>query len=339
VARKKSIATILEDAAKEPAVRVVAASAAVAGGAVAGKLFHDGVDRAHRHKARRYRLAPDQSAAPELKRVVAGQLDNALDFLSADGAAASGEAIHDARKALKRGRAALRLSRHLLGRKRYRRENRALRDAGRKLSTLRDSQVLVETLDGLAPPGTFATFRDVLAAGVAKDGRGGEASGDSVESALAEIEHARSRVGAWPLSTSGDPEALRQGFEQVYRRGRRALRAARRDPSVENLHELRKRGKDLWHAAQLLDGRRTERARALTRRARRLSDLLGEEHDLAILNERVRSDPLVLGSEERELLESLVRRRRKQLRRQAMACATRLYRRKPRKQSIRLALA
>ena len=159
-----------------------------------------------------------------------------------------------------------------------------------------------------------------------------------MESALPELRQARDRVDGWPLPDGGGPELLGQGFQRIYRRGRRALRTACREPNVENLHELRKRAKDLWHAAQLVRERRPKRAKTLARRAHTLSDLLGEEHDLAILTERVSNEPAHLEPAELELLQKLIKRRRQRLRRQALSCAARVYNRKPRMVIKRLGL-
>lgn len=321
---------MLEDAAKDPAVRAVAASTAVAGGALAGKLVHDRVERTQRQHERRYRLARQEAVGQEVKRVLAGQLSDAIDRLHAD--SADGEAVHDARKALKRGRTALRLGRDLLGPRRYRRENLTLRDAGRELSGIRDAQVLLETLDGLTPPGGFDSFRSELAASAQSNGR-------TPEAVAGDLQAARGRVVRWRLADPDGADQLAQGFERIYRRGRKALRAAHRDPSAENLHELRKRSKDLWYAAQLLRDCHPARTRELADRAHELSDLLGLDHDLAILRDRALGEPDRLSSSERELLEDLIERRRKRLRRKALERANRLYRRKPRKLARKLSLA
>jgi CHAD domain-containing protein len=106
---------------------------------------------------------------------------------------------------------------------------------------------------------------------------------------------------------------------------------------VESLHELRKRAKDLWYAAQLLQAARPKRAKTIVDRAHELSDLLGSDHDLAILRERAVGDPS-LEPAELEQLEKLIDRRREHLRREALSSAERLYRRKPRKVARRLAL-
>src|SRR5947209_19451407 len=97
--------------------KTVAASAAVAaGGALAaGKVVHDFVsERTKRKRSRRFRLAPDETARGGIARIGEGQLELAISLI--DGREGEGpEAIHEARKALKRVRAVLRLSRGWLG--------------------------------------------------------------------------------------------------------------------------------------------------------------------------------------------------------------------------------
>src|SRR5512146_1173 len=69
--------------------------------------------------------------------------------------------VHSARKALKKARAALRLLRPNLVAGVYERENIALRDAGRRLSPLRDAKSLVAAVNLLGKPrggnGPYAT--------------------------------------------------------------------------------------------------------------------------------------------------------------------------------------
>ena len=61
----------------------------------------------------------------------------------------SDEAIHDARKALKKARADLRLLQDGINKTTYQAENADLRDAGRFLSPLRDARSLIEAFDSL----------------------------------------------------------------------------------------------------------------------------------------------------------------------------------------------
>lgn len=240
----------------KPANKTVAASAAVAvGGAIAaGKVAHDLVaDRAARKRARRFRLDPEEAASAGIKRVARDQLDFAIGLL--DGRhGGKPEPIHDARKALKRARAVLRLCRIWLGPERFCQENTILRDAGRSLSGVRDAQALLETLDELRsdealPITTWSGFRDALgpeARALERLAR----DGDERTNVVVALAGVRERIEVWSLPDDGD--ALAEGFELVYRKARRARRRAQRHPAPENLHELRKRTKDVWYAGQLL---------------------------------------------------------------------------------------
>jgi hypothetical protein len=74
----------------------------------------------------------------------------------------------------------------------------------------------------------------------------------------------------------------------------------------------------------------------LARRADRLGEMLGEEHDLVVLAERVRAEGHGCGRGTRRALLKLIDRRRKRLRRRALRDGARLYGRRPRKLLRRL---
>src|SRR5215467_12650468 len=94
-----------------------------------------------------YRLSLAEDLAGSLQAVARDQLSGAAEGL------ASGddpeEAIHDARKRIKKTRSALRLARPGLPKRLYRAENAALRDTARGLSGARDADVMVETAEKL----------------------------------------------------------------------------------------------------------------------------------------------------------------------------------------------
>ena len=95
----------------------------------------------------------------------------------------------------------------------------------------------------------------------------------------------------------------------------------------------------MWHSAQLLEPLAPKRVRKLKRRAHRVSDLLGDDHDLVVLLERAEQMPDAFGAGELELLSTLAERQRRELERKALARAGKLYRRKPRKLARRLRVA
>jgi CHAD domain-containing protein len=132
-------------------------------------------------------------------------------------------------------------------------------------------------------------------------------------------------------SSTPDFEAVEPGLRRIYRRGRRTFRAARKDPTAETLHEWRKRVKDLWYAAQILRPASPRRMKALASTAHDVSNLLGEDHDLAVLAAEARRGRAELGDEATLIgLEGLIERRRAALQRRALTAGADLYARKPR---------
>lgn len=103
-----------------------------------------------------------------------------------------------------------------------------------------------------------------------------------------------SRAGARTADRTFEREdfgALESSLRRIYRRGRKRMRAARAQPTAENLHDCRKRVKDLWHVAQLLHPADPKRMKRLSRRAHELADLLGGHHDLSVLRAYVEVHP------------------------------------------------
>jgi CHAD domain-containing protein len=289
------------------------------------------------HEERGFRLRDGERVPAGLRRIAGGQLDISIERLEGETDEDLGTAVHETRKSLKRLRATVRLARDELGDEAYRRENVAFRDTARRLGGARESQVLLETLDALtdrnpqeAPPEHFARFKRTLV------GQHGAAQrrlrdGAAVAEVLSELRRARARVGDWQLDREG-LNALAPGFKRIYRRGRRAYRTARQEPSTENLHELRKRAKYLWYAAQILRPAAPKKLKRIARQAHELSNLIGEDHDLALLAQRAneRRDRFTDQTAAGELT-AVVERRRGELQREALELGRRLFRKRPRK--------
>jgi len=282
-----------------------------------------------------FRMQPGESISEGLPCIARGRIDKAIGMLAAADADTLEEAIHGARKALKRLRSTLRLARDELGDDVYRRENTILRDAGRRLSGPRDSQVVLETLGELVerhrdvlPAGSFDALREALRKEhEAAQARVREDSG-AVSDVVGELRDARERTPDWPL---GDDrvDGLASGFRRIYRRGRKALAVADDSPGTESLHELRKRVKDLWYASQIVRPAAPKSAKKLADRAHDVSDLIGEDHDLAVLLATAEDRREALTDDELATLAELIGRRRAKLQRRALKAARRLYRRKP----------
>lgn len=241
------------------------------------------------------------------------------------------EGVHEARKRLKEIRAVLRLVRFTLG-ERFTAENRWYRDTARALSAVRDAQAVLESWDRLvarSPEG----FAGVDPAGVRERlaGRRDRLAVADVPVAmtLEGLAAARERVARWPLGDTGFA-ALAPGIRHSYRQGRRRMAAALASGVDEDLHEWRKRAKDLWYHTRLLAPVWPEVMEARRRTLKQVSDALGDDHDLVVLGDLLAAEPAVLGDDAaRAAVPPLIARRRGELQAEATRLGTRVYAEKP----------
>ncbi|HVT00459.1 MAG TPA: CHAD domain-containing protein [Solirubrobacterales bacterium] len=281
-----------------------------------------------------YRLQSDEDAGGGVRRVIVGRLEKTSERLrEADGGSdALVEAIHGARKDLKKARAALRLIREEIGGQTFKRENHALRGAARLLSASRDAEVKPTTLDALvadtdggAPPAATALWRDAL---VADRDRIVDAEGDRREDAIAAIEAVAARAPGWSIRHTGW-KLLAPGLDTAYRDGRHAfLTLSSAAPGPDGSHELRKRGKDLWYQLRLLGDAWPAVLEATAEEIHAFTDLLGDHHDLAVLAADLAGREAV-DPAHRDRLGELIEARQTRLLAAALSAGERVYAEKP----------
>jgi CHAD domain-containing protein len=240
---------------------------------------------------RAFRLQTGEAPSEGLRRIALARADSALERLrEAELIDDPATCVHGARKDLKKLRALVRLLRRELGAGLYRAENRRYRDAGRQLSATRDAEVKLRTLEALrerfperlAPEGVGGWRRELEAE---RDRAvAGACRGASIAIARNAVEAGRARIAAWPLR-SDSWRLVGPGVERSYRRGRKAMSRAAADPSGENLHEWRKRAKDLWYHLRILEEALPPPLAGSVERADRLAEALGDHHDLTVLGE------------------------------------------------------
>jgi CHAD domain-containing protein len=272
--------------------------------------------------ARKYRFESGEPLPEAIARVARGRIDDAIDELSGSTESSSEEAVHNARKDLKKLRALLRLVRGELGKSVYRRENASFRDAAAALAGLRDADVMLVTLEKLELDEALSgPLRQALEAHRLRTGGGGreQAGGEAIEI----LSEARARIVDWPLEDDSFA-ALEPGLRRMYRGGRRGWRAMQKEPTVEGLHQWRKRVKELWYDHELLRPIWKPVMKAVGDEAHELSDLLGDDHDLAVLLDWARNH----ADAPPELVEA-VEMRRRDLQEQAFELGARLYADRP----------
>jgi CHAD domain-containing protein len=308
--------------------------------------------------------------ADGMRRMALGQADLAIGLLERTGHGAIDErTVHETRKALKRLRALLRLLRGELGEEAFARESAALGDLAARLAGARDAEVRLATLQALvdryphrlAHRGGAEKLLGRLAAEHERISRRTLAEPTIRLEVLGGLRAFRARASGWHLPERDGMRLIEPGLERIYRQGRkRYRRAARaRRNEVVAMHEWRKRVKDLRYAAEMLQwreaagegakGKGTKKRKArrkrsaeakalrlLARRADKLGELLGDDHDLAMLAQLLREPSakrgaggVRVGRGTRKLLLKLIARRRRELRKDALRSGKRLFARSP----------
>lgn len=289
-----------------------------------------------------FRLVHGEPPGEGLRRIALERLDQALerlDDLRRAEVSDTGEVIesvHEIRKRAKEVRGLLRLVEPSLGRKQFRRLDRAVRDAGRELSAIRDAQAVASTFEHLRRAGGVAgqsASLDPVSRVQAE--RAAEASSGAVGQAAAHVDTAqrhlrrvRREVESWRLPA--DATALAQGLEETYRSGRRALGAVRRHPDDETSHEWRKVVKHLWYQLRLVEPAAPSVLGPLVDRFDDLAEGLGDDHDLATLVVALEHDPDAAGGRVAvEAAQALARERQHDLRERSLSLGARLFAEKP----------
>ena len=189
-----------------------------------------------------YRFKSGEPVPEGIKRIVREEIEAAARHLSGQGSADRDEAIHEARKSIKKIRGVLRLMRPELG-DIYRTENALFRDIGLQLSQFRDAGASIETFDALRKRycgemdgRTLASIRRRLMA--RKKQAEQEANIAAVLASMAAaLRQSEPAVSAWPLAKDGFP-AIAPGLEATFREGQKAMSRARKHPAAGELSRV-----------------------------------------------------------------------------------------------------
>ncbi len=274
-----------------------------------------------------------------VKRIACEQIERAQSQLKGPGDTVV--AVHETRKAMKRLRALLRLIRPALGESVFREENAKLRDLSAGLSGTRDRHVLLETVakleanSSLGKKGLAQVLRDVLHATNGREDPAAEVA--AMKEAQSRLADAKKRFSGLTFKGEGF-DIVGPGLEASYRKGRRAFHHAYSDPTDENFHEWRKGTQAHWRHMVLLSRAWAGCLNARVAEARALSQLLGDDHDLALLVAFVKSE---VGGEldttQAAAIEKIARQRQEELRAVAHPRGVRLFTEGPRNLRRRMA--
>lgn len=201
------------------------------------------------------------------------------------------EAVHDARKDLKRLRALLRLVRDGLGEARYQKENRALRNAARGLADFRDAAVRVELVEKLqettgdAISSEAVRMADERVASLYERTHAKGRLRHAAKEVRQQLKRAKERIRKWRLEEGEGFAFFRAGLLRSYAGGRESFARCLIHPSAGNFHEWRKQCKYLRYQLGFLKNVSPGSMKPLVAALHELSERLGEDHDQAVLAE------------------------------------------------------
>jgi CHAD domain-containing protein len=271
-----------------------------------------------------YRIEKDEALSDAFGRIAAEEIALALAELRGTDRA---QAMHNTRKALKLLRSLLRSLRVAFPKGLFRRENRRLAAAGRKIAPLRDVHAQLQTLGRLKSatgPVAKKTERnlrrqeDVFLRKI-----------PALRRAVRQMLSAsQGGIAALPLRQA-TPARLAAGLKRIYKRCRAALKAARRKPSPETLHEWRKHAKVLGHGLTLLEGLGPKKTGAMIQLTADLCEALGDDHDLFLVLQALRQEDAAHRAPDFRRLSKRITAKRARLQKRAFELGGEIFAEKP----------
>ncbi|HUD83794.1 MAG TPA: CHAD domain-containing protein [Candidatus Saccharimonadales bacterium] len=270
-----------------------------------------------------YRIEKGEGLADAFARIAAEEIDLAMAELRRRD---HGEAVHNARKALKRLRALLRSLRVAFPDKWFRAENQRIAAAGRKISPLRDMHVQLRTLADLGPASSAGKrVSRLLRRRQIAFSRGIPALRNTVRQML---RVSSQNIAARPANKP-TPRHLADGLKRIYRQGRDAFNTACKRPSPENLHEWRKKAKLLGYGFALIEGLGLHKTSRMIKCAAGLSEALGDDHDLFMVETALDRENRSRPAPDYRSLSKRISARRAKLQKRAFKRGALIYAEKP----------
>ncbi|MBT8239625.1 MAG: CHAD domain-containing protein [Acidimicrobiia bacterium] len=267
-----------------------------------------------------------------IRRIAQSLIDDALWRLEHEASLGRAPAVHQSRKRCKEFRGLARLVRAGIGEDAYYVANGTSRDAARLLANMRDRHAML---------GTFDSLIDAVAGAIPAPGVGGVRSGlrrqsmrasRPSEDQLGQIDGAhkmlvavRDSIQDWDISHNPS-DVIEAGISRTYARARRAMKISEDTMDPHEFHEWRKRVKYGWYHAEILMNTAPGVLGPMARMRHRLSDGLGDAHDLTVIMDTVEAAPDEFGGVEQvEVLEAVMGPVRNDLERASLLVGRRLY--------------
>jgi len=252
-------------------------------------------------------------------------LDNSPDF---------NDVIHDVRTSLKKIRAYLLLLKTELDEDIYKYENKSIRAEGKQIAELRDSYVVIMTLEKLTAiyqyqlrNNTVAAIQKILASGY-EEKRQQVLEQEKLKNLAERLLVIKNRINDWNLQKNDDTLAFDR-LKDCYEKGAGQKAAATASRTDDDLHNWRKNVKHLWYQVRVFEPFRLEILTGYAESLHSLSDYLGEDHDMAVLNGILLEQGGIHNKHELKVLQSCINMERDKLQVGAFMLARSIYAESP----------
>ena len=199
--------------------------------------------------------------------------------------------VHEIRKSFKRLRAVLRLIRDEIGYNKYMEANILFRDLGRSLSLYRDCYTYISTLKKIRhkiPPKELKNYFIIL-----KELKNQKAQlilefdmDNKIENIINQLKVTNQSIQQIPI-VNDDFTVFYGGLKRIYRQSKKLFVETIEQPTDEVIHTWRKRVKYLWHQIQVLENIWPEQLSTWRKILKKISELLGLNHDLTLLHQKI----------------------------------------------------
>jgi CHAD domain-containing protein len=237
-----------------------------------------------------FSFEPDESVTAGIRRIGLEQLAGLRADLDDD----RQPDVHEARKRTKMLRAILQLATHGLDPDLLQKESTRLRDLARSLGPVRDADVRLATAQNLIvlAAGEQSHAFSPLIRSLRKDASQSASHALSrpvLDAARVGIAQAEAAWGGLQSSHSGW-RLIEPGLRTAWRDSQHGFVQFLDHPDVETIHDWRKSVKTLWYQLRVLRGMRPKRMAHWTDGFGALGELLGDDHDLAMLADFIRQN-------------------------------------------------
>lgn len=278
-------------------------------------------------------IKENEPLQPGLRRIEMETLEEVEQYLEARENV--NEAIHNARRGFKKLRALARLVQFEVGKKAYRKTNQFYRNEARKISLLRDTTAMIETVERLEAkhpdklPGHIIPMVKVHLFGL-RDHHIEEAT--PILQLLHEIREQMDT--AWKemlllCTKKVKIKRLLRGMKKVYGRAYFGYHHCRENVTDHHIHDWRKRAKYLRYQLGILSMAWAPIFQVVETELHQLTDYLGDFHDLEVLKGALERSDLSLDNPAKAKLFGLIELQQFESCQLALESGARLFAEKP----------